>query len=95
LYIIINKSKGLINIFTLKLKRKNKTERVSQVELKLKDNLKIVNTEQSMKDILNKYEIEDIKVNIDGKFYPIWNLYFKDFTQSFIVEGVGKDDKLD
>lgn len=95
MYIIINKSKGLINIFTLKLKRKNKTERVSQVELKLKDNLKIVNTEQSMKDILNKYEIEDIKVNIDGKFYPIWNLYFKDFTQSFIVEGVGKDDKLD
>ena len=41
-----------------------------------------------MWSILKEYEVNEVKIKVDGEFRDTWNLYFKEFDETFICEGL-------
>jgi len=75
-------------MFILKLKGDVYTTKTDRVELKLKGISKMVDSHKSMWSILKEYEVNEVKIKVDGEFRDTWNLYFKEFDQTFICEGL-------
>ena len=75
-------------MFILKLKGDTNTQRVNQVTLKVKGSICIIESQDAMEYILKGSEPEDLQIQIEDKFYAVWNLYFKEFNQAFLCEGL-------
>ena len=78
-------------MFTLKLKGNPKTEKTNELKLKINGNVKTITNEKYLSQVLTKFEIDDIMIYIEDTWRRTWNLYFKDFTQSWLCEGVVDD----
>ena len=77
-------------MFTLKLKGDNKTEGSNKIELKLKGNIRTINNYNDIEKVVSHYKVEEIKIKIEDKFYPVWSMRFNDFKQSYICEGIDR-----
>ena len=75
-------------MFTLKLKGNPKTTRTNELKLRLNGKTTTVTSYEPLEYILEKYETEDIEILIEGKYRKAWNLYYKQFNDSYSCEGI-------
>ena len=75
-------------MFETKLKGDTKTYPSSFVELRIDGVKRYVETEATLINVINKYEVEELEVMIKGKYYPLYNCYYKSQQMLWLLEGI-------
>lgn len=73
-----------------KIKEKGNANTISVSEVTFKNEVKefVVKTEKEIEMLLSSLSEEfTLEVKINGKFVPVWNLYFNEFKNCWICEG--------
>jgi hypothetical protein len=74
-------------MFQVKLKGNPTVYPSTFLELRIDGVKKYIETEKTLKDLITKYDVEEIEVYVKNKYYPLYNCYYKQQEMVWLVEG--------